>query len=262
MDYRIIDTHCHPQFPQYDEDRPETIRRALGSGIGMVCVGTDIDTSTKAIELADLHEGIYATVGLHPNNEFDTRHDDDGYYDELASLASHKKVVAIGEIGLDYYRTPDNKDRERQRSRFASQIDLARRLTLPAVIHCRDAHADMLSMVSKNTGVIRAVIHSFNGTVAEARSYLDAGYSIGLNAIVTFSKQYEEMVKFIPLDRLLLETDAPYLAPAPYRGKRNEPLYIEGVGNSIAAIRGIEASKLFCITTGNARDLFRLWKNI
>lgn len=254
MEYRIIDTHCHPQFPQYDADRVEVVERTLSKGVGMVCVGTNLDMSVAAIELASRYEGLYASVGLHPNDELD------GLYDEreYEKLAAHSKVVAIGEVGLDYYRTPSPEHRRTQRVRFISQLAMARRLSLPVIIHCREAHEDMAAVLLNEGVGMKAVVHSFNGSVGQARTYLNGGFFLGFNAIVTYSQEYEEMLKFVPLDRIVLETDSPYLAPAPFRGKRNEPLYIEGVGNYIAAKRGIAEHELFSATTRNAMELLKI----
>jgi len=254
MEYRIIDTHCHPQFPQYDTDRPDVIDRALNNGIGMVCVGTNLDMSLAATDLASRYEGLYASVGLHPNDELD------GLYDEreYEKLAAHPKVVAIGEVGLDYYRTTEPDHRIKQKARFISQLAMARRCSLPVIIHCRDAHDDMTAILGTEGIGMKAVIHSFNGSVAQARTYLSEGYYLGINAIATYSPNYEEMLKYVPLDRILLETDSPYLAPAPHRGKRNEPLYIEGVGNYIAAIRGMRPEDVCAETTTNARKLLNI----
>lgn len=248
---KIIDTHCHPQLPHYNSDRDEVILRALDSGIGMVCVGTDLTTSKQAIELAERYEGIYASVGLHPNDNLDESYDQGSYI----VLAQHAKVIAIGEIGLDYYRTTEPNKREFQKSRFLQQLELARLVKKPVIIHCREAHADMLDILKKESGTLRGVIHSFNGSVAQARTYLDGGFYIGLNGIVTFSKSYDEMVRSLPLDRILLETDAPFLTPVPHRGVRNEPLYIRAVGNYIAEMRSESADEVFRVTTRNAVTL-------
>lgn len=244
---KIIDTHCHVQMSQYDEDREAVIERALGAGIGMICVGVDLPSSQAAIRLAEEYEGLYASVGLHPNDNLDEQYDQSAY----EVLARHPRVVAIGEIGLDYYRVTDSILKERQRERFIRQLGMTEK---PVIIHCRDAHDDMLPLLAGRTN--RGVIHSFTGTAEQARAYCALGWHIGLNGIATFSAEYQEMIRAIPADRLLLETDAPYLAPAPHRGKRNEPLYIEGVGNFIADIRGVPPAELFRMTTENAKRLF------
>ena len=157
--YSVIDTHCHPQFPQYDADRDEVIGRAQKRGIGMVCVGTDVATSAQAVALAEHYEGLYASVGLHPNDNLGEVY----VATEYEKLVSHPRVVAVGEIGLDYFRTTDDSLKEKQRSRFDSQLGLAERVQKPVIIHCRDAHEDMVSII--HTKEIQGVIHSFNGTI-------------------------------------------------------------------------------------------------
>lgn len=242
MEYNIVDSHCHPQFPQYDADRDEVIRRALDRGIGMICIGTDLATSRQAIELSNVYDGMHASVGLHPNDP-----EEDISLSE--QLLDSPKVVAVGEVGLDYYRS---ENKEEQKKRFLSFLEIAKEK--PLVIHCRDAHDDMIALLREHPA--RGVMHSFNGTEEQARAYLNLGYYIGLNAIAIFSKSYEPMIRMIPLERLLLETDAPYLAPAPYRGKRNEPSYIEHVGNAIAPLLSVSPVLLFERTTENAKRLF------
>lgn len=244
--YRIIDSHCHMQFPQYDSDREDVIRRALDVGIGMLCVGTDEHSNRKAVDIARQHEGVWVSVGIHPNEPGELSYE----------LAKDTKVVAIGEIGLDYYRTEDPSARVYQQKQFEAQISLAQGIGKPIIIHCRDAHDDMLGILQQRS--LRGVIHSFNSTQERAQKYLELGYYIGLNAIITFSDAYKDMIRALPIDRILLETDAPYLAPAPYRGKRNEPLYIEAVGKYIAEMRGISLEGLFRQTTENAKNLFNI----
>lgn len=245
----IIDTHCHPQFPQYDADRDGVIRRALDAGVRMVCVGTDLDSSRRAISLAEQYEGIWASVGLHPNDIGDVAI-------EFETLIQHEKVVAVGEVGLDYYRTTDPKLQKEQRERLSGFIELAQRHSKPLIIHCRNAHDDMLQILPTGKGVI----HSFTGSLDQALLYREKGYHIGLNGIVTFSKEYEAMVRGLPLNRILLETDAPYLAPAPYRGTRNEPVYILETARMVAAIRGIPVDELISATTTNAYECLSINK--
>lgn len=254
---QIIDAHCHVQFPQYDSDRDAVIRRAIERGISMVCVGTDLANSRQAVELAERYEGLYASVGVHPNEKNFNQ-------DQCLMLAEHPKVVAIGEIGLDYYRVTNPEDRQSQKKRFVQQLEYALQVRKPIIVHCRDAatphtgaHDDMLAILKSATG-LSGVIHSFTGTFEQADAYCELGYFIGLNAIVTFSDQYAGLVQRVPLCRMLLETDAPYLAPEPHRGKRNEPLYIEGIGNKIAEIRGIKPEMLFDATRENTERLFNI----
>jgi len=215
----------------------------------MICVGVDLPSSRTSIVLAEQYEGIYSSVGLHPNDNLLEAYDESAYRE----LAGHPKVVAIGEIGLDYYRTTDTELKRRQRERFERQLELVGKTGKPAIIHCRDAHDDMLAMLRH-----RGVIHSFNGTAHQAARYSERGYMIGLNAIVTFSPDYREMVRSIPADRLVLETDAPYLAPAPHRGTRNEPVYILETARQLAELRGEDLEYLIATTTANARLLFSM----
>src|SRR3989338_7902213 len=224
----MFDTHSHIQYNKFDDDRVEVLQRAKDSGVKMICVGTDYEMSQKAIYLAEKHEGIWASVGLHPNDNLDEKYDSNVYEE----LARHPKVVAIGEIGLDYYRTPDEEQQRIQKARFQEQISLAVRLNKPLIIHCREAHKDMIEILSQNPDA-RGVIHSFTGTREEAQKYLELGFYIGLNGIITFTNQYNETVEDIPLGHILLETDAPYLTPVPHRGKRNEPSYVKYVADKI-----------------------------
>lgn len=258
----LFDTHSHPQFPQYDTDRNEAIRRALDNDVAMICVGTDLEKSKEAIELAKKYNNIWASVGLHPNNNLGEAFDPEEYY----ILGQNKKVVAIGEVGLDYYRTKASADQQFQKKRFIQQIQLASELNLPLIIHCRDAHKDMIdTLVSCRLSpwpgrlvALPGVIHSFTGAWDDAKKYIDLGFYIGLNGIVTFARQYDKTVTNLPLDKILLETDAPYLTPEPHRGKRNEPAYIKLVAQKIAELRKITFEELAETTTENAKKLFRL----
>ena len=258
----IFDSHCHPQFPQYDTDREAMIQRAREAGISMICIGTDLVTSKQAIELAQQHQNIWATVGLHPNDNLSETFDL-AVYEELLKMP---KVVAMGEIGLDYYRTTQDQDKESQRQRFQQQLALAVKMDMPIVIHSRDAgkgslgivHADLLSILQNNLPARRGVAHSFTGTIDEARRYLDTGFYIGFNGIVPFPRQYDELVKFIPLDRILLETDAPFLAPVSHRGQRNEPAYIVEVAEKLAELKNEPVDRVVEQTTKNTQKLFKI----
>ena len=249
----MFDTHSHIQYNKFDDDRVEVLQRAKDSGVKMICVGTDYEMSQKAIYLAEKHEGIWASVGLHPNDNLDEKYDSNVYEE----LARHPKVVAIGEIGLDYYRTPDEEQQRIQKARFQEQISLAVRLNKPLIIHCREAHKDMIEILSQNPDA-RGVIHSFTGTREEAQKYLELGFYIGLNGIITFTNQYNETVEDIPLGHILLETDAPYLTPVPHRGKRNEPSYVKYVADKIAKVKKISTEEVEKVTDQNAEELFKL----
>ena len=257
----MIDTHCHPQMAQYDGDRDEVIRRALDSGVQMICIGVDLESSRRAISLAEQYEGLWASVGLHPNDNLEEVYDQSVY----AELAKHPKVVAIGEVGLDYYRTKELVQQKFQKERFAQQISLAQEIDKPLIIHCRDslgqkgggesAHRDMVGMLPRYKGVI----HSFTGTKEQALKYVDLGYHIGVNGIITFTHQYDEAIAAVPLERILLETDSPYLAPVPYRGKRNEPSYLIEVAKRVAQIKGIAVEEAMHKTMDNAYKFINLY---
>jgi TatD DNase family protein len=259
---KIIDSHCHLQYPKYDTDRDEIIQRALDANIHMICIGTDFETSKQGIEIAQKYEGVWAAVGLHPNDNLHEEFDISGY-EELLKMP---KVVAIGEIGLDYYRTTDPKDQEFQKKRFEQQLDLGVRTNMPIVLHSRDAgkgstgvvHADMIGILKNNLPPRSGVAHSFTGTIEEARMYLDLGFYLGFNGIITFARQYDEMIRFIPLDRILLETDAPFLAPEPHRGQRNEPSYIIEVAKKLSEVKGVSLEEVIEKTTQNSQTLFKI----
>jgi len=249
----MIDTHCHIQDRQYDVDREEVIKRARENNVSMICVGTDLEMSRKAIELADKHDYIWASIGLHPNDNLDEEYDGTEY----ERLANNPRVVAIGEIGLDYYRTTDIQKKKFQRERFLKQLNLAEQIGKPVIIHCRDAHSDMIAILKEHFST-SGVIHSFTGTLEDAKKYIDLGFFIGLNGIITFARQYDETVQRVPLARILVETDSPYLAPKPYRGKRNEPAYILEVVKQIGILRNISDKDVIAVTTKTAQTLFGL----
>lgn len=251
----MIDSHCHPQFPQYDSDREKVIRRALDGGVQMVCVGTDLEKSQQAIELAEKREGIWATIGSHPNDPTDQLQISD-----FEKLLKHPKVVAVGEVGLDYYRTKEPGKQERQKEVFKQFLELAGEYNKPLIIHSRFAFADTYELLKAISYKLKAgaVIHSFTYTWLEARQFLALGLHIGLNGIITFTDQYNETVKNAPLECVLLETDAPFLAPAPHRGQRNEPLWVKAVAEQIAAIKNISVEAVAATTTANTKKLFSL----
>jgi len=258
----IFDSHCHPQMVQYDDDREEMIRRSFDAGVNMICVGTDLETSKQAIELAQKYEGIWATVGLHPNDNLNEKFEPEKYRE----LLQQEKVVAFGEIGLDYYRTEKPEDQKFQKERFIQQLDLAKELKKPLILHCRDgksgnmgpAYLDMIEILKNGYTLNGGVAHSFTGTIEESRQFLDLNLHLGLNGIITFARQYDDMVREIPVDKILLETDAPYLTPEPYRGKRNEPAYVKEVAKKIAELKSISTEEVIKVTTQNTLNLFKI----
>lgn len=235
------------------------MERTLRGGVKMICVGTDLEMSQKAVKLAEEYEGVWASVGLHPNDNLHNALDPEPY----RVLLKHPKVVAVGEVGLDYYRTTEAELIAKQKDRFIKFLELARETGKPLILHCREAYTDMLEMLGAaemlfSGAAVRGVLHSFTSTWEVAQKFLDLGFYIGLNGIVTFTDQYNETAQNIPLERLLLETDAPYLSPVPYRGQRNEPGYVKFVAETIAQLRGEAVEKVAEQTTKNAKDLFNL----
>ena len=250
----LIDTHAHIDDEKFAEDRAEVIQRAIDSGVTrMINVGSDIKSSARSVKLAADYNEIYAAVGIHPQEAKTMMKSHD---DLLASWAQLPKVVAIGEIGLDYYY--ENSEREIQKKVFIRQLDLARQMHLPVSIHDRDAHGDTMAILKKEGKGIIGVIHCFSGSWEMAHDLLRKGWFIGVDGPVTFKNaaKLPEIVQQVPLDRLLVETDSPYLAPVPKRGKRNEPAYVRHVAEKIAALRNMEFEDFAKATTENARHLF------
>ena len=251
---QLIDSHAHVHFPHFDADRDAVIERARQAGlVAIVDIGTDLASSRAALALAEQHDFIYATVGVHPH---DAKTVDQKVLDELRSLARHPKLVAIGEIGLDYYR--DLSPRPIQRRAFADQLALATELELPVVIHSRDAHDDVLATLRDWDGV--GVMHTYAAGPERLDDVLAMGFYIGLSGPVTFSnaRRLREVAEMVPLDRLLVETDCPYLTPEPHRGKRNEPAYVRYVVEAVARARGVSTENTANATTENTRRLFGL----
>jgi len=253
MLFMVVDSHCHPQFPQYDKDREEMIKRNLNKEVFMVCVGTDLEMSKKAIELSKKYEGIWPTVGFHPA---DVSENID--VSEFAELVS-EKVVAIGEIGLDYYHVKDENKQEIQKKIFLEFLKLAFEFKKPIIIHCREAHDDMLKILMENKDLFnQGVIHSFTEDIDKGKKYIELGFYLGFNGIITFTDKYNNIIKEIPISRILVETDAPFLAPVPYRGKRNEPYYVIEVIKKIAELKGEKIDNIIQQTAENAKNLFKI----
>jgi TatD DNase family protein len=255
-----IDTHAHLEMEEFEGDREIVLRRAAEAGLSaIVTVGTTVPDCEKAVELARRYPMVYAAVGIHPHEVKDI---EGGAYDALQALARREKVVAIGEIGLDFFY--NHSPREVQLRRFDEQIDLAEELGLPVIIHDRQAHAETLGILRPRKGRLRGVLHCFSGDAAMARECLALGFHLSVAGPVTYPKsdRLREVAREIPLDRLLIETDAPYLAPQPHRGKRNEPAYIVETARRLAETLGLPVEELKKRTTENARRLFGIPKKI
>jgi len=254
----LFDSHAHLNSERFDEDRDELIKSLREKNVELVLnPGADIETSKSSIELAKKYDFIYAAVGVHPHDVGELNNSDINVLRELAT--SNNKVVAIGEIGLDYYY--DNSPREVQKEWFKKQIELANELKLPIIVHDRDAHGDTFEII-KNTKSpeIGCVLHCYSGNVELAKEYVKIGCYISIPGTVTFknNKKTIEVVKEIPLEWLLIETDSPYMAPVPNRGKRNDPSMVQFVADKIAQEKGISYEKVCKVTKENAKRLFNI----
>jgi TatD DNase family protein len=255
----LIDSHCHLDMQDFDEDRASVLDRASAVGVTtMVTIGAGgpPECNHAAIELAERHEQIFATVGIHPH---DASIVDDEIIEMLRQLAAHDKVVAIGETGLDYHY--DHSPRPQQQNAFRRFVVLAREVSLPLVVHLRAADGDAVEILrSERAGEVGGVIHCFSGNVESARSFLDLGFHLSFSGIVTFKTAgaLREAVARCPLDRLMVETDSPYLAPEPHRGRRNRPALVTVVGGCVATVKGCEAAEVAVATWANAERVYGL----
>ncbi len=257
MENNFIDSHAHLDDERFDDDREELINSLQENGIEAVLnPGADLKTSRAAVALANKYPFIYAAVGCHPH---DSKFMNDDTMNIFRELAKNKKVLGIGEIGLDYYY--DNSDRETQKIWFREQIRLAKELDLPYIVHDRDAHEDIIRIMKEehHTGT-RGILHCYSGSVEMTREFMKLGFYISLGGPVTFKKaKTPKMVaKEVPMERLLIETDSPYLAPEPFRGKRNEPKFVKYVAEEIAGIREVTVSEIAEKTKENFKRLFNL----
>jgi len=251
----LIDSHAHLEMKEFANDRLEVIERAKSAGVNIiVTVGTNLRLSREAVSLAGQYENIYASIGVHPH---DVGKISNTTYDELKELAGRKKVVAFGEIGLDFFR--NIAPQFQQIKKFGEQLQLAKELHLPVIIHDREAHDQSIKMV-KASGLRRGVFHCFSGDYEMAKQCLDWGFYLSVPGVVTYAKAttIQDVVKKVPLSSLLVETDCPYLAPDPYRGKRNEPAYVVQTVKKIAEIKGISREEVAAVTAQNTLDLFRI----
>jgi TatD DNase family protein len=253
----LTDSHTHMNDPQFDEDREQAIERAREAGISlMINVGFNRQTIPSSLALAEKYDFIYSTVGWHPHDAIDMKEEDLVW---IESLLEHPKVVAIGEIGLDYYW--DNSPRDVQADVFRKQIRLARKVGMPIVIHNRDAHQDVVDILrEEKADEVGGVMHCFSSSWEIAKECLDLNFYISFGGPVTFKNAVKpkEVAKQVPLDKLLIETDSPYLTPHPYRGKRNETAYVKLVAEMVAEIHGLTLEEIANITTDNAKKLFRI----
>ncbi len=254
----LIDTHTHLDDARYNDDRDAVIIRAREAGVeAFVTIGCDLTTSRAAVALADRFPFVYASIGVHPHEVKQIR---DGWYDEFRRLAKNKNVLAYGEIGLDYHY--NHSSPKEQRDRFREQIQVARELSLPVIIHTRDAQEDTVTILKEErASEIGGVFHCFSGDSRLAKEALDLGFYLSFSGILTFQNAVplREIAKNTPLDRVLVETDCPYLTPVPYRGKRNEPAYVSQVAKQLAALHPeLSLEEVQRTTAVNAKRLFKI----
>lgn len=274
----LIDTHAHLNFSAYKNDAEEVIKKTLAEGVFVINVGSQYSTSVRAVEYAKKYDGLYAAVGIHPLHlqaQKFSYHDPDEIEEveietageifqkeRYLELAKNSKVVAIGEVGLDYHHFDENDDVEKlkvkQKEIFLKFIKLANVVEKPIMIHCWDAYDDLFEILEKNPVEKRGVIHSFVGSHKTARKFVDLGYKIGLNGIVTYGISYDKLIREVDLKDIVLETDCPYLTPVPKKGERNEPIYVKYVAEKIAKLKGISVGEVEKVTTENAKKLFRI----
>ena len=278
----LIDTHAHVNFKYFQEDGDEVIRRSLNENTWMIVVGTDYKSSKRALDYANKYEkGVYAAVGLHPTHLIKSRVRGKDYEffskaeefnnEAYEKLASFPKVVAIGEIGLDYYHIDKNVDKEEVKKKqidvFLKQLLLARKLNLPVIIHCRQAHDEILTIIKDfrkehkdlfPIDNIWGVMHCFSGDEDLAWQYFGLGLIISFTGVITFSKQWDDLIRKLPNDKFMIETDCPFMTPEPFRGKRNEPVLVKHVAERIAEIKNLTLERIAEITTENAKNFFNI----
>ena len=250
----FIDSHAHIQLSQFNRDRDAVLKRAHEAAVSTILViGFDLETSLGAVELAEKHENLYATVGMHPHDAKDLTAD---VLNTFRELLSHPKVIALGEIGLDYYR--NLSPRPVQKEAFEKQLDLAEEMEIPIIVHNRDAYMDILPILEARLGKIQGVLHCFTGDVELMHRSVEIGFHLGIGGIVTYpnAKDVQAVAREVPSERLLIETDCPWLAPQFRRGKRNEPAYVRAVAEKIAELRDISVAAIGEITTKNFNSLF------
>ncbi|MFH1092859.1 MAG: TatD family hydrolase [Candidatus Omnitrophota bacterium] len=261
----LIDTHCHLDFKQFDADRQDVINRAKEQGIGYIInVAADLKGSVQSLKLAAEYDCIFATAGIHPHYALKTGEDE---LRQLRELTENKKIVALGEVGLDYYNHEaehfliDRKIKLKQQELLCAFIEIARERQLPIIFHCREAHDDLLAILKDNLkGRVKAVVHCFSGSKEFLRNCLELGIKVSFTANITYKKadDLRDIVSYVPLEEMFLETDAPFLAPQAKRGKRNEPSYTEYIAQEVARIKKMDAGKVADITTRSARLFFNI----
>lgn len=252
----IFDTHAHYDDSQFDNDRDELLASMPKLGVDtIVNVSSTLESCEKCVELARKYPYVYAAVGIHPDEVGSLNEETFAW---MERLLDNEKVVAVGEIGLDYYW--DNESHEVQKKWFVRQLELARRQTLPVIIHSREAAADTMEIMKAHAQGLDGVIHCYSYSKEQAEEYIKMGFYIGIGGVLTFknAKKLKEVAEVVPLEQIVLETDCPYLAPEPFRGKRNQSSYIRYVAEKLAEIKGITAEEVIAVTEENAKKMYRL----
>ena len=252
-----FDTHAHYYDDAFDADRDQVLAALPAAGVELaLCPGCDLESSRQSVALAERYPHLYAAVGLHPENLEGASLSD---LAEVESMAAHPKVKAIGEIGLDYYWEKDPDRRKLQRDFFSAQLSLAEKLDLPAIVHDREAHKDSMDMVRAHPNA-RGVFHCYSGGVEDAKTLVIMGWMVSFTGVITFknARRALEVIDYLPMDRIMIETDAPYMAPEPYRGKRNDSRYVFRMAEAIAQVKGLTAEEVGRITTENGKRFFNI----
>ena len=252
-----FDTHAHYYDRAFDADRDDVLAALPAAGVDLaLCPGCDLESSRRSVALAEQYPHLYAAVGFHPENLEGARLSD---LAEIEAMAAHPRVKAIGEIGLDYYWEKDPDRRRIQRDFFSAQLSLAERLDLPAIVHDREAHRDSLDMVRAHPNA-RGVFHCYSGGVEDAKTLVIMGWMVSFTGVITFknARRALEVIQWLPMDRIMIETDAPYMAPEPYRGRRNDSRYVFRMAEAIAQVKGLTAEEVGRITTENGKRFFNI----
>jgi len=278
----LIDTHAHINFNVFKKDGDKVIKRALDENIWVINVGAQYSTSKRAVEYAGKYkEGVYAMVGLHPSHVYKKTKKEDEWekgeerefeefdVDKYIKLLENPKSIAVGEIGLDYYDNISEEEKDKQKQIFIEQIELAQQMNKPISLHCRKAYDDLIELLTMfNSGCaycphscspeLRGIVHCFMGRWSQAEKLMEMGFYISFNGLITYARDYNKVIEKMPLDKIVLETDAPYLTPEPHREKRNEPIYVKYVAEKIAEIKKVSFKKVAEQTTKNARELLEI----
>ena len=260
---KYIDIHCHLDFPDYGTEISGVLARMRESNVGAITIGTDLESSKSAVKIAEENENIWACIGVHPAPSPLQGEGWDEVEKDFEHLSHHPKVVAIGECGLDWFRIDPAKLREervRQTKLFEKQIELALNADKPLMLHCRESYDDVIEVLKGYKNIhgdkLRGNAHFFAGTTEQAKKFLDLGFTMSFTGVITFTHDYDEVIKYLPEDSIMSETDAPFVAPVPYRGKRNEPVFVMEVAHKIAQIRGVDMEIMCQKLIQNAKRVF------